>query len=393
MTHKSLSLNINGITRKLSKVAFELSAFAEDFSIVPKDDPKQAVRIRRFFIALLIYILNMPLSYLGYSAGLVQLNVLVWGWGLTAVLNVFLYIIFRTGLNKQMKDPSLTSAQICVASLVVMYAMFFVHEAKGILFAVYVLILLFGTFRLDTRQFLKVSAFILVTYAIDICLIYIYRPQVINVKFEISQWFGLGIVLISVSLIGGNISALRRDLATSRKKLQASLEKIKAMAIHDDLTGFFNRRHLMEMIVAENNRSNRTGSIFSLAMLDLDKFKNVNDTYGHQAGDDMLVTFSNIVRNVLRKTDFCGRYGGEEFLIVLTQTDLQDAKVFAERIRACVEECLYIDLSQDRQARVTVSIGLAEHKQNEDIDKTISRADEAVYKAKRNGRNRVEVSE
>lgn len=393
MAHKSLSLNINGITRKLSKVAFDLSTFAEDFSIIPKDDPKQAVRIRRFFIALLIYILNMPLTYLGYTAGLVSLTVLIWGWVLTAILNVILYIIFRTGINKRMKDPSLTSAQICVASLVVMYAMFFVHEAKGILFAVYVLILLFGTFRLDTRQFLNVSAFILLTYAIDIYLIYVYRPQGINLKFEISQWFGLGIVLISVSLIGGNISALRRDLATSRKKLQASLEKIKEMAIHDDLTGFFNRRYLMEMIVAENNRSNRTGSIFTLAMLDLDKFKNVNDTYGHQAGDDILMTFANIVRNVLRKTDFCGRYGGEEFLIVLTQTDLQDAKIFAERIRTCVEECLFIDLDHDCQSRVTVSIGLAEHKQNEDIDKTISRADEAMYKAKRNGRNRVEVSE
>ena len=106
-----------------------------------------------------------------------------------------------------------------------------------------------------------------------------------------------------------------------------------------------------------------------------------------------LITFSNIVRNVLRKTDFCGRYGGEEFLVVLTQTDIREAKVFAERMRSCVEECLVLDLGADRKANVTVSIGLAAHLKNESIDRTISRADEAMYKAKRNGRNRVEVSE
>ena len=163
------------------------------------------------------------------------------------------------------------------------------------------------------------------------------------------------------------------------------------MAILDDLTGFFNRRHLMELLETEYNRSVRTGAVFSLAMMDLDKFKNVNDTFGHQIGDKVLITFSNIIRNVLRKSDFCGRYGGEEFLIVLTQTDLNDAMVFAERIRSCVEESFFPELS--RKSKITVSIGLAEHRTNEVIDKTISRADEALYRAKKNGRNRIEVSQ
>ena len=130
MAHKSLSLNINGITRKLSKLAFNLSAFAEDFSIIPKDDPKQALRIRRFFISLFVYIINMPLSYLAYTGGIMQFKGLLWGWIITIVFNIILYVVFRTGLNKRMKDPSLTYAQLCVAILVVMYAMFFVYEAK-----------------------------------------------------------------------------------------------------------------------------------------------------------------------------------------------------------------------------------------------------------------------
>ena len=393
MAHKRISLNINGITRKLSKLAFNISMLAQDFSIIPKNDPKQALRLSRFFISLGIYILNLSLSYLAYLAGIMELKALYWNWIIILVFNIILYIIFRTGLNKRMKDPSLTSLQICIASLVVMYAIFFVYEARGILFSLYILILLFGIFRLDTRQFLGVSAFILLTYGIDIFLLHVFRSQDIVLKIEIFQWLAMAVVLISVSFIGGNISSLRHELSNSRKKLRSSMITIQDMALHDDLTGFYNRRHLMELIETENNRSVRTGSVFSLAMMDLDKFKNVNDTFGHQAGDDVLITFSNIIRNVLRKTDFCGRYGGEEFLIVLTETDLKDARIFADRIRSCVEECLVLDLGSGRKFKVTVSIGLAEHLKNEGIDRTISRADEAMYKAKNNGRNRVEVSE
>ncbi|MGD0280519.1 MAG: GGDEF domain-containing protein [Smithella sp.] len=362
-----------------------------NFSIIPKDDPRQALRIRRFFISLGIYILNLSLAYLAYQVGIMSLNVFYWNWIIILAFNIVLYIIFRTGLNQRMKDPSLTFFQICVASLVVMYAIFFVYEGRGIIFSVYILILLFGIFRLDTRQFLYASAFILLTYGIDIFLLQVFRPQDIYLKIEIFQWFGLAIVLISVSFIGGNISSLRRDLSNSRKELQSSLIMIREMAIHDDLTGFYNRRHLMELIETENHRSVRTGSIFSLVMMDIDKFKDINDTYGHQAGDNVLITFSAIIRSVLRKTDFCGRYGGEEFLIVLTETDLQDAKVFAERIRICVEDSFFPDLGPD--SRVTVSIGLTQHQANEDIDKTISRADSAMYKAKNGGRNRVEFVE
>jgi diguanylate cyclase len=391
MSHKSLSFNINGIKRKLSKLAFNLSRLAEGFSIIPADDPNQALRLRRFFISFGIYILNFPLSYLSYETGMMPLKILYWQWGIILAINVVLYIVFRSGLNQRLKDPSLTSIQICVASLVVMYSIFFIYEARGILFSVYILILLFGIFRLDTRQFLDVSAFILVTYGIDISLLQVFRPQDISLNIEIFQWFGLAIVLVSVSFIGGNISSLRRELAASRKKLRASMNTIQEMAIHDDLTGFYNRRHLMELIATEKSRSVRTGSVFSLVMLDLDKFKNINDTYGHQAGDNVLITFSTIVRSVLRKTDFCGRYGGEEFLIGLTDTDLHEAKVFAERIRMYVEDSLFPDISPG--SMVTVSIGLAEHRTNEDIEKTISRADEALYRAKNNGRNRVEFSE
>jgi len=391
MVRKSLSLNINGIKKKLSKMAFNLSIMAMNFSIIPRDDPKQALRLRRFFVTLVIYILNISISCFAYLAGIVNLQAL-YGLGIILLtINVILYIVFRTGLNLRMSDPSLTSIQMCAAILVVMYAIYYAYEVRGLLFSMYILILLFGIFRLYTSQFLLISGFALLTYGIDIGLLRISRPQDINLKIELFQWFGLAIVMISVSSIAGNISSLRRELSLSRRKLQSSLTVIREMAIHDDLTGFFNRTHLMDLIETESNRTVRTGSIFSLAMIDIDKFKSINDTYGHQTGDYVLKTFAAVVRSILRKTDFCGRYGGEEFLIVLTQTDLQAAKVFAERIRDCVEKSLFPSLGPD--SRVTVSIGLTAYKMQENIERTISRADEALYRAKNGGRNRMEFSE
>lgn len=367
------------------------SETASHFSIIPKDDPKQALRLRRFFISLAIYTFNLSLFYLAYGAGIMELQTLYGFCILLLVIISILYIVFRTGLNLWMSDPSLTSIQMCVACLVVMYGIYYAHEVRGLFFSMYILILLFGIFRLYTRQFLFVSAFALLTYGADIVLLNIFRSQGINLKIECFHWLGLAIVLISVSFIGGNISSIRRELSVSRKKLQSSLTVIREMAIHDDLTGFYNRHHLMDIIDSENNRSVRTGSIFSLVMMDIDKFKNINDKYGHQTGDQVLRTFAAIIRSILRKTDFCGRYGGEEFLIVLTQTDIQAAKVFAERICDCVENSFFPCLGPDSQ--VTVSIGLTEYRMQENIEKTISRADELLYKAKKGGRNRVECSD
>ena len=377
-------MNTSAIKKTGSKKAFFLS-------IILGNDPKQTLRLRRFFTSLAIYTFNLFLFYLAYQARIIEWQELYWSSILLFALVVILYIVFRSGLNLWMSDPSLTSLQMCVACLFVMYGIYYAHEVRGIFFSMYILILLFGIFRLYTRQFLLISAFALLTYGVDIVLLNIFRPQNINLKIEFFQWFGLAVVLVSVSFIGGNISSIRRELGVSRKKLQSSLTVIREMAIHDDLTGFYNRHHLMDLIDSENNRSERTGSVYSLVMMDIDKFKSINDTYGHQIGDQVLRTFAAIIRGILRKTDFCGRYGGEEFLVVLTQTDIKAARVFAERIRDCVENSFFPCLGHE--SSVTVSMGLTEYRANEKAEQTISRADELLYKAKNGGRNRVECSD
>jgi len=271
---------------------------------------------------------------------------------------------------------------------VVTYAIYFANESRGVLLLAYVIVLLFGIFRLNTRSFLYISIFTLLTYGIDIALLHLFRPQGVNFSIEYLQWVVLALVLVAFSIIGGYISSLRQKLTISKSQQAKYIEIIREMAIRDELTGLYNRRHVLELLDYEKNRSSRGGSIFCLAMLDIDHFKNVNDHHGHLTGDEVLREVATMINETLRKTEFCGRYGGEEFLIVLPQTDIKGALIGAERVRTTIENTLFPDLGSD--FKVTVSIGLSEYQIREDVDKIIARADEALYRAKNGGRNRVE---
>ncbi|MDD4357809.1 MAG: GGDEF domain-containing protein [Smithellaceae bacterium] len=358
------------------------------FSIIPKDDPNQATRIRRFFSASAAYALNLGLSYAAYVWGMMDWQAIAGFLVLIPAINIILYIIFRTGLNLKFRDPSLTIIQMCAAILVTMYGMYFANEARGILLLVYILILIFGIYKLNTRSFLYISTFTLVTYGIDIALLNHFRSDSINLNVEYLQFLVLSLILVAFSVIGGHISSLRRNLRISRAELEKSLAIIKEMSIHDDLTGVYNRRHLMELLEHEHHRISRGGARFSVAMLDIDHFKSVNDTHGHLTGDEVLKAVSDVIRSSLRSADFCGRYGGEEFLLVMTQTNINGALLCAERIRSTIEQNRFPNMGVD--FRVTVSLGVTEYTGKEDIPTMIARADKALYCAKESGRNRVE---
>ncbi|CAG0932054.1 putative diguanylate cyclase DgcC [Planctomycetaceae bacterium] len=171
--------------------------------------------------------------------------------------------------------------------------------------------------------------------------------------------------------------------------LEAELER---RATTDVLTGVANRRHFTETAEREIDRARRYANKLSLLMLDIDHFKRINDTYGHAVGDEVLKVLPGVVKPLLRKLDFMGRLGGEEFAVVLVETDGEGAAVVAERLRkglAAIEvRALGVHL------HFTVSIGCTEvrvNEQAEDLKRALERADEALYKAKDSGRNRVVV--
>jgi diguanylate cyclase (GGDEF)-like protein len=170
-------------------------------------------------------------------------------------------------------------------------------------------------------------------------------------------------------------------------KLEQALKIINELAIRDDLTGSHNRRHLIKLIEQEKDRPSRLGSSFCLCLMDIDFFKRINDRYGHSAGDHVLKAFAETAQKYIRTTDSFGRYGGEEFLLMLPETSLDEAAALAERVRIGIEQLDFLDINEE--IAVTVSIGISEFRPGESISQTVARADQALYRAKSGGRNRV----
>ena len=163
------------------------------------------------------------------------------------------------------------------------------------------------------------------------------------------------------------------------------LNEHKLLSITDKLTGLFNRLKLDEALNDEFNRSNRFKRSFGIIIIDIDYFKRVNDTYGHQVGDQVLIQFAKILKKNIRKVDILGRWGGEEFMIICSETDFQGTIKLAQSLRKIVSKYDFPTIGN-----FTASFGVSIYAGDENIDKVIARADNALYKAKENGRNRVE---
>jgi diguanylate cyclase (GGDEF)-like protein len=177
-------------------------------------------------------------------------------------------------------------------------------------------------------------------------------------------------------------SAIVRDI-TKRKRLESELQ---TRATTDTLTQVYNRIKYDEIMKREIERAKRYNHPLSLIMFDIDHFKMVNDTYGHAVGDYVLQALTHIVKLDLRETDYLVRWGGEEFVIIAPDTDIERAEILAERVRKSAEEYKF-----ERVGTVTVSFGVTQFTKNDTEDTFIKRTDDALYAAKRMGRNRVEV--
>lgn len=171
-------------------------------------------------------------------------------------------------------------------------------------------------------------------------------------------------------------------------------EEVRIMSRTDPLTGLFNRRSIITQLKREQDRSVQQGLPMAVVMLDLDHFKQINDTWGHEAGDYVLIAAADVLQKTVRQNDRVGRYGGEEFLLVLPGADGEGARRLAERCRHQVE-ALEVLLNDGRRVRVSASMGLYcnEHDRDASTDTMLRRADKALYAAKQTGRNRVVVAD
>jgi diguanylate cyclase len=201
-------------------------------------------------------------------------------------------------------------------------------------------------------------------------------------------WFTMLLVRGATLSVRG--TELRTALARKSEALAEALQKLEAVATHDELTGLLNRRALMDLLAAEVQRGDRSGQAFSVALFDIDHFKLVNDTLGHAVGDEVLRHFATAMQATTRATDRFARYGGEEFLLLMPdQPQPPGALQVADRLRQLAEEQPWHSVAPG--LKVTVSAGVATRRPGETIAQLLGRADDALYAAKRAGRNCVQA--
>ncbi len=357
--------------------------------IFPADNPRQIHRIRRLFMAAGASAMVMALLFVSHRFGVLSLRAFVTAALLTLMFIIVFYGVFRSGLNLRFRDSSLTLLQILASTVVILYVLYESPRGHGVLSLIYMVSFLFGVFRLTTRELLGLTGFVALSYGLLISLH--WRPGIDPAVsgLMVLNWLVLVSVLTFFSVMGGYISRLRKEVADSRSRLQSALQRIEGLAAKDELTGVLNRRVLAEALTAQKNRADRYATAFSVLIADIDLFKRINDTHGHQTGDMVLKRFAAAAAQSLRNTDVFGRYGGEEFLAILDQTPLARVSVVAERLCALTRG---LDLDQVVAGlKITVSVGCAEYRPPEDWQATVERADQALYRAKNGGRDRFEL--
>ena len=360
------------------------------FSLYPPDDPSQQLRIRRFFMSVVMYGLCCVPIGLSVYHGIVPLRVMLIFLGASTLGNLALYLTMRLGYNKRFADPSLTMPQLVFAIGVLFYVQIYAGPVRGSFLLALMVAFVFGCFKLSTRELLGLSLLAILTYAMTLPIISRVEGSQFRPAIEMTLWLTFSIFIPALAVVAGTVSEMRKKLASTNNLLADAVRKVTDLATRDELTGAYNRRHLLEMLTHEKHRTDRGGGAFCICLIDLDHFKRVNDTYGHCAGDAVLKGLTDTVHAAMRNTDLFARYGGEEFILFLPQTSLELAKFCIERIMKAMQSVSFEGLPPD--FRITMSVGIAQYYLPEDIASMIERVDTALYDAKRRGRNRIELA-
>jgi diguanylate cyclase (GGDEF)-like protein len=342
---------------------------------------REAVRIGGLLMtggtALLLCLALLVCAFLD----LLPWQVAIEGTAGIATLVVAFYLIVRTGLNLRFSDPSLATEQAAAAILFLAYIMYHAGEARDALTLFYLVVMLFGALRLSAARLAVLSLLALAAHGTMLHFSYLRDGDYMDVDSALTEFAVLMVALPWFAAMGGYVNRLRSRLAEANRRLEEALERIGDIAVRDELTGTYNRRFLMESLGRELARAARLRGGFAVCLMDVDHFKAVNDTLGHAAGDEVLRQVAEVAGRGLRAIDVFGRFGGEEFLLVLPETDLAGARAVAERIRAAVAA----------QTRVTLTIGVAQHAKDGAAAAVLARADQALYRGKALGRNKVVV--
>ena len=300
----------------------------------------------------------------------------------------FFVVLSEARVNDRFSDHYLTIFQIGGHVALQLVFLLAASEIGYAFLSVIFLIFGFGALRMTSQQ--ATIAWTLTTMGLAPIFLLTSMSIGMPVATHIERLAAMLCYVITIGLcatVGLYGSSLRKMLYKRSFELKEANKRIEELAELDELTGSFNRRCVMRMLGEEISRAHRTAAPCSIALIDLDYFKRINDTYGHPTGDEVLRTFAITVFANIRNFDRFGRFGGEEFLLVLPDTPHDIAVRTLDRLRAIIADLDWSAFSPGM--RVTVSAGVATLRPDETPDTFLARADSALYQAKARGRNRI----
>ena len=358
-------------------------------TLVLGSDARTRLRISRSLIAAGVGGLGLLIQYATVRAGMTDAR-------LSAFVTIFAliglsanYVAQRSGWSTRLSDPALTMPQM-VLGIAVMAMVYAVNPAiRGATMLIVAMTLVFGAFILPPSKCRLLGWLAVGALACAMLISSTLHPVAYPPRIEAFHFLLTALVLPVIATLAGQLSALRKKQKIQSRELQQALEQLHLVATRDELTGLPNRRLMLELLAQEDRKSQRQAERLCCCLIDLDHFKSINDSQGHQAGDETLRMFARIMGGQLRVGDILARWGGEEFLLLLPATRIDAAAQVVERLRV---HCADADnWGKHAGKRVTFSAGLVDIAEGESIEHLIARADAALYKAKENGRNLVRV--
>lgn len=302
------------------------------------------------------------------------------------------YLLVRSGITARWRDPGIVLPQIVWACLQAVISYVVAPASRPYDLQVLCVCLVFGFASLRAREAVAAGVAAIGLLLTAFMTLWVTRPADFVLDLEMMHMTGTVFVLWLLTWQSRNFSLARARQKLERQELAATMAQVDQLLTRDALTGMFNRQHMQTLLEREGERHLRSGHGFGVALIDLDHFKSINDGHGHQVGDEALLGFARSAQQVLRETDIICRWGGEEFLVLLTDTDSgQDAWQTLERLREHIGQQRLCPSAPSLP--VTFSAGLALHRADEPLSALLERADQALYTAKAGGRNRCVLSQ
>lgn len=358
---------------------------------------QQSKRLNRAVIGFGIFCVGWLLVILStiFNISHIKSSTVFVGVTISFITQVILLYILITGKNLKYSDPNLTTLQLLNAIFWVSLAMILMPQIKGIIVYFSFVCLLYTVFHTTKLTLLLLPIISIIGFALADYSYFLQFPDDFNLHYELAEFAVFSLSTVWISIIAKFSLTLRNKLKQQRQEILINNQLLAIQNEQDPLTGLKNRRFFDEKFTIEYKRASRNNSSLSLIMMDLDNFKVINDTYGHDAGDECLKFIANLLAEEINRTgDILARYGGEEFIILLPNTASAQAFQLATQLKDKIKDCTFnYHNSGEIALELTASFGVSGYNENDIItqDELLISADKALYKAKDLGRNQVQL--